>query len=123
MLNVKYLSFNTQCCCLVNRTVNLYKLTDGCWLHDFTDGETEAEHDATKPEVSSEPAKATGAGRAALLKLVAPYENKFWWITCALMLEKAISAVLVVGIGSEKKWVVWAGAFFMLQGLGFSAGP
>ena len=103
------------------RNVNLYKLTDGCWLHDFTDGETEAEHDATKPEVSSEPAKATGAGRAALLKLVAPYECKFWWITCALMLEKAISAVLVVGIGSEKKWVVWAGAFFMLQGLGFSA--
>ena len=104
-----------------HRTVNLYKLTDGCWAHDFTDGETEAEHNATKPEVRSEPAKATGAGRAALLKLVAPYENKFWWITCALMLEKAISAVLVVGIGSEKKWVVWIGAFFMLQGLGFSA--
>ena len=58
--------------------------------------------------------KATGVGRSVLLSLVGPYESKFWWMKMALMFEKAVAAVVVVGIGAE----TFAGAW---MGLGLNA--
>lgn len=58
--------------------------------------------------------KATGAGRAILISLVAPFERHMPLIKPALMMEKLAAAIIVVGIGSSQGMGTWLGFVFTL---------
>ena len=55
---------------------------------------------------------ATGAGRAVLLSLVAPFERHAPFIKPLLMLEKLVAALIVVGVGSSSGVGTWLGVAF-----------